>query len=100
MGAAVRLRQAQGGGDFEPPADGALLPDDRARAILMEADRALSEIAGERHWKAVRQAVREGFDLLTDLAPITGEIKAIVEAHDFLRQAEAAEQAGPAGCCR
>ncbi len=93
---AAAVRAVRAGADFEPPAYGEFLPDDRARAILMEADRALSEIAGERHWKATRQAVREGFDLLTDLAPITGEIKAIVEAHDFLHQAEAAEQAGDA----
>ena len=60
----------------------------------MQADRALREIGGELHRKAARQAIREGFDLLTDFAPIVGDIKAIVEARDFLRQAEAAEKAG------
>ena len=34
----------------------------------MEADRALRGIGGERHWKAAR----DGYDLLTDLAPKTG----------------------------
>ena len=34
----------------------------------MEADRALRGIGGERHWKAAR----DGYDLLTDLAPIVG----------------------------
>ncbi|MCY4397457.1 MAG: hypothetical protein OXC10_20220 [Rhodospirillaceae bacterium] len=41
----------------------------------MEADRALREIAGEQRWKAVRQAVCEGFDLLTDLAPMVASAK-------------------------
>ena len=38
----------------------------------MQADRALREIGGELHRKAARQAIREGFDLLTDFAPIVG----------------------------
>ena len=91
---AAAIRAVQAGAEFGAPIDAAASPDDRARAILMQADRALREIGGELHRKAARQAIREGFDLLTDFAPIVGDIKAIVEARDFLRQAEAAEKAG------
>ena len=75
-------------------AEGATVSGDRARTVLMDADRALRAIGGEQHRKAARRAVREGFDLLTDLAPVVGEIKSAIEARDYLRQAEAAEQAG------
>ena len=91
---AAAIRAVQAGAEFGAPIDAAASPDDRARAILMQADRALREIGGELHRKAARQAIREGFDLLTDFAPIVGDIEAIVEARDFLRQAEAAEKAG------
>ena len=91
---AAAIRAVQAGAEFGAPIDAAASPDDRARAILMQADRALREIGGELHRKAARQAIREGFDLLTDFAPIVGDIKAIVEARDFLRQAEAAEKSG------
>ncbi len=91
---AAAIRAVQAGAEFGAPIDAAASPDDRARAILMQADRALREIGGELHRKAARQAIREGFDLLTDFAPIVGDIKAVVEARDYLRQAEAAEKAG------
>ncbi len=62
----------QAGAEFGAPIDAAASPDDRARAILMQADRALRDVGGAQHWKAVRRTVRDGFDLLTDFAPIVG----------------------------
>ena len=69
---AAAIRAVQAGAEFGAPIDAAASPDDRARAILMQADRALRDVGGAQHWKAVRRTVRDGFDLLTDLAPIVG----------------------------
>lgn len=58
--------------EFAAAPDGAYPAGDRAGAILIQADRALREIDGERHWTATRQAVRNGIDLPTDPAPVGG----------------------------
>ena len=84
---AAAIRAVQAGAEFGAPIDAAASPDDRARAILMQADRALREIGGELHRKAARQAIREGFDLLTDFAPIRQPVgEGGVNAHGDLLQ--------------
>ena len=72
-------------------------PDGRDRAILLGADDLLRDIAAEGNRRTAADLSRAGFDLLTDLAPIVGDIKAAAEARDFLRRADAAEKTGDAG---
>ena len=71
--------------------------DGRDRAVLLRADDLLREIATEGNRRTAADLSRAGFDLLTDLAPVVGDIKAAGEARNFLRHADAAEKAGDTG---
>ena len=91
---AVAIGLVLSGPDFAGGPGGDAAAGDRAGAVVAAANRALIKATAARNWDDLTQSLRDGFDLLTDLAPVIGEIKEAVRAHNFLRQAEAAERAG------